>query len=272
LGLSQSAVSRALSSLENRTGLSLFERVSGRLHPTAAAVQLNTRLGALFEALEFIEGPSHREQEHLHLVAPPTYASRFLTTQITTFLKSRPGTFLRLEFGSSEDVASGVQTGRFDLGVLGTEPTAAGVKLIPFRRAGAVCAMLPDHPLAALEMISPEALHGHDLIAQGYRMARRARLEALFHDLSVRPNIVAEVSSSLAAAELVRAGMGVSVINPFPLAQQDMSGLVFRPFPAADDYLSYFAVPRDRPVPRIATHFMRHVRLHTPKDTHSRMM
>lgn len=272
LGLSQSAISRSLSSLENRIGKMLFVRSAGRLKPTTAAVELNARLDTLFEALDLIDGPAESGREHLRIIAPPTFANRFLAEHISTFLKIHPDCYLSFEFGTSEDVVEGVLSDRFDLGVIGVEPTRAGTKLIPFRRSIAVCAMLPDHPLATFGEIEPTALDGHDLIAQSYRQARRAQLEMLFHEFEVKPNIVAEVTSSVAAAELVLAGLGVAIINPFPIATQYLGDLVFRPFPSALSYQSYFTVPQGRPVARIARHFMRHIRLNTPNDTFSHIV
>ena len=272
LGLSQSAVSRSLSSLENRIGKVLFERNAGRLKPTEAAVQFNARLDSLFEALDWIDGPTGQDRDQLNIIAPPTFSGRFLAEHMATFMKSHPEYFLSLEVGTSEDVINGIRNDKFDLGIVGVEPNRAGTKLIPFRLATAVCAMQPDHPLAELKVIEPETLHEQDLIALSRRHARRSQLEKLFHESSVAPNIVAEVSSSVAAAELVLAGLGVAVINPFPIANQYAGKLVLRPFTSAYSYQSYFAIPENRPVSRIARHFMRHVRLHTPRDEFSHVV
>ncbi len=269
LGLSQSAVSRSLASLEARIGNALFEREAGRLKPTSAAASLNARLDALFEALDQIEAPPDSGRETLRLIAPPTFANNFLTAHIGSFLKTRPDTFLSLEFGPSPDVILGVRSGRYDLGLIGVEPTRAGTRLVPFRRSVAVCAMLPNHPLAARESIVPEDLHGVAMIAQAFRHARRGLLEKLLKERAVKPVIVAEVSSSVAAAELVQAGLGVSVLNPFPLALQAHGTLTYRPFPAAPSYQTYFVTPDDRPLSRIGRHFMQHVRLHTPEGAFS---
>jgi len=81
--------------------------------------------------------------------------------------------------------------------------------------------------------------------------------------------VVVEVTSSVAAAEMVRAGLGLAVINPFPVAAHMADELAFRAFPSALPYQAYFVAPEDRPVSRIARHFMQHIRLHTPKDAFS---
>lgn len=269
LGLSQSAVSRSLSSLENRIGESLFERDAGRLKHTAAAVELNARLDPLFEALDRIDSPTDPGRDQLSIIVPPTFATRFLARHLASFIRAHPDCVVSTEYGSSEVALKAVLKGQFDLGIVGVDQTRAGTKLIPFRRAVPVVAMPRDHPLTAFSEIEPAALDGIELIAQSYRFARRSQMEKLFSELGVRPKVVVEATSSVAAAEMVRAGLGLAVINPFPVAAQMADELAFRAFPSALPYQTYFVAPEDRPVSRVARHFMQHIRLHTPKDPFS---
>ena len=269
LGLSQSAVSRALSSLEGRVGRTLFEREGGRLIATAAAVNLNARLDALFTALDAIDGPVETGRETLRLIAPPTFAGPFLVNHLAGFIAGSPEAFLSLEVGTSKDVIAGIADGAFDLGVTGVELTRAGVRLIPFRRSVGACAMPRGHPLSRLDMVTPMDLDAQKLITFSYRHARRAQLDKLLHEAGSQPDIAIEVSTSAAALDLVRAGAGVAVINPFPSAIDGAGPVVFRPFSSAISYQTYFVAPDGRPLPRVARQFMRHVRLHTPGDEFS---
>ncbi|UWR14127.1 LysR substrate-binding domain-containing protein [Sulfitobacter sp. M368] len=269
LGLSQSAISRSISSLEARTGKMLFERDGGRLRPTGEAAQLNRRLDPLFEALDRIDGPPQVAQETLRIIAPPTYAHRFLVEHIASFLKTNPHFFVSLEVAPSEDVIRGILENRFDLGLTGVELSRDGVKLTPYRRSGAVCAMPADHPLAAQDVIRPRDLHDQALVALSHRHARRAQLEKVLHQVASKPRIVAEASTSFAAVDLAKAGLGVTVVNPFPIVQYRSDDLVFRLFESQIEYRSYFVSPDHRPAPSVARAFMRHLRLHTAKDRFS---
>ncbi len=263
LGLSQSAVSRSISSLEARLGRILFERDGGRLRPTSEAAQLNKRLDPLFEALDRIDGPPEPAQETLRLVAPPTYAHRFLVYHIATFLTANPHFFVSLEVSSSEEIIRSIQEERFDLGLTGVELSREGVKLTPYRVSTAVCAMPVDHPMAALQTVQPEDLHQQRLVALTHRHARRAQLDKVLTNSRSRPFIVAEASTSFAAVDLVREGLGVTIVNPFPVAQYRAEDVVFRPFASPIKYRSYFVTPEHRPSPAIARAFIRHLRLHT---------
>lgn len=265
LGLSQSAVSRSISSLEARLGRILFERDGGRLRPTLEAAQLSKRLDPLFEALARIDGPPEPAQETLRLVAPPTYAHRFLVHHIATFLAANPHFFVSLEVSASEEVIRGIQEARFDLGLTGVELSREGVTLTPYRVSTAVCAMPDGHPLAKLETVRPEDLHEQALIALTHRHARRAQLDKVLANSRSTPRIVAEASTSFAAVDLAREGLGVTVVNPFPVAQYRSEDVTFRRFASPIEYRSYFVTPKHRPTPAIARAFIRHLRLHTLK-------
>lgn len=265
LGLSQSAISRSISSLEARTGRILFERDGGRLTPTLEAAQLNRRLDPLFEALERIDGPPAQTQETLRIIAPPTYAHRYLVGHIARFLEANPQFFVSLEVASSDGVIRGIQDARFDLGLTGVEISREGIKLTPFRQSMAVCAMANSHPLAGSKTISPKDLHEQAFIALTHRHARRAQLDQVLINSRSKPRIVAEASTSFAAVDLAMEGLGVTVVNPFPVLQYRSAELVFRAFTSPIEYRSYFVTPEHQPTPASARAFIRHLRLHTLK-------
>lgn len=269
LGLSQSAVSRSISSLEGRIGRSLFERAGGRLKPTMAAVELNARLDPLFEALDALDRPTEQSDNSLRIMAPPSFANRFLTGHVASFLHTRPEYFLSLEIGTSEAVISGVQDNRYDIGIVGIEMTRNGVKLIPFLRAQAACVMAPGHALTKCETVHPQDLDQQKFVAFISRHARRAQLDKVLLEANASPRFVAEVSTSGAAIDLVRAGLGIAVVNPFPAVQESRGDLEFRRFSSPISFQVYFVVPDNRPLSRVARHFMQHVRLHTPRDDFS---
>ncbi len=266
LGLSQSAVSRAVANLEARLGLSLFEREAGRLRPTQEAVRFNRRLDPLFLALDRLDGVGEPVQETLRLIAPPTFAHRFLISVMGSFLKANPHQQISFDVSTSDEVIRGIVEDRFDLGISGTEQSRAGVKLEPYRRSQAVAVMPRDHPLAGRSEISPKDLHEQDFITLTRRHARRRQMDLLLQEARSEPRVTVEVSTSFAAADLAREGLGIAVINPFPIYQYRSEELAFVPFKSPIRYQSYFVLSDSRPVPRIARAFMRHMRLNTPPD------
>ena len=269
LGLSQSAVSRSISSLEARLGRTLFERESGRLKPTAAAVDFNARLDPLFEALDNIDGPAKTSGNGLRIIASPAFSGPFLTGNVASFLRANPDQPVSVEIGTSDDVVAGLQESRYDLGLLGVELSRSGTRLIPFRRARAAIALHRDHPLAARDRIAPADLDGQAVIAFTYRHALRTQFDRLMHEAGATPRIVAEVSTSISAVDLAAAAVGLAVVNPFLVPRDAGPALLLRPFRSPITYHVYFAAPENRPLSRAARHFIQHVRLHTPDDAFS---
>ena len=274
LGVSQSAISRALSQLEARTGRSLFEREAGRIAPTAEALNLNEKLDPLFDALAQIDGEdwTGTTRETLRLVAPPTIAHRFVVPRIAGFLKTDPARRISLEICTSDDLVRGILEDRFDVGITSAAITRAGMKLLPFRLSRLVCVMATRHPLVKRSRFRPEHFDGVDIVALSRRHAMRALIDQSFAAAGVAPNPVIEVATSVAAVELARAGVGVAFVNPFPLLQGETPDLAVRPFAVPHEYRTSFALSASRPPSALARAFMRHIKMTTAADPFSNAM
>jgi len=271
LGISQSSVSRSLAQLEARIGHTLFDREAGRITPTAAALNLNGKLDPLFDALARINGEDWASESDsvLRIMATATLAHRFLLKRIAGFLDGGQGPRVSLDVGSSNVIEESILQGHADLGVTAGSISRAGLKLLPFRYSRAVCLMAPDHPLANRETVRAEDLEGRALVALSRRLRVRIELDRILAAAGITPKVVAEVATSVAGGELARAGLGLAIVNPFPLIQGGEHGIVVRSFEPAIEYRTGFVVNSDRPPSGLARLFMRHVRLTMPKLPHS---
>ena len=271
LGISQSAVSRSISQLEARVGRSLFIRRSGRIEPTAEALRLNEKLDPIFETLADIEGAQWAtpDDEPLRLIVPPTLAHHFIISRVASFLKANPGKQLQLDIQATDVLVSGILELRYDLGLTSGMIQRSGVDLVPWRRSQIVCAMPEGHPLSQKRIVTPQDLEGVALIEFLRRLGTRAITEQLFARTGVHPRQVAETATNMAALELVREGLGVTLINPFPLLSSGLEGIVVRPFDASIYYNTSFVLPSGRPPSELARQFMRFVKLTTPQDKYS---
>jgi DNA-binding transcriptional LysR family regulator len=271
LGVSQSAVSRAVANLEARLGALLFERAGGRLAPTAEALAFDRSLDPLFEALTRIDRsrPSFKANEPLRIVAPATFAHRFLPKRIVSFLRVHADLPVSLEIVSSDVLVSGIAEGRHDLGLTDLEVNHSGVRTEAFRLSCAVCCVPAKHALANRETIAPHDLAGVPFVAATRRHSIRTTLDRLMIEAGVEPAVVVEAATSLAIWEFVRAGVGVAVLNPFPVALEPGDGVVIKPFAPRVTYRTNFLTPAGRPVGASARAFAKHVRLTTPRDAYS---
>ncbi len=274
LGVSQSAVSRALSQLESRLGRILFTRSAGRIEPTAEALSLNATLDPLFEALGRIEGADWAEAESrpLRLATPPTLAHNFVLARVAGFLARDARRRVQVEILPTDQIVTGIADQRYDLGLTSAMIQSAGVRLEPWRRSRAVCVMPPGHPLAARDEVTAEDLDGAPFVHFVRRLGTRTLLDQLLARAGVEVRAVAETATNMACVELVRLGAGVSVVNPFPVLSAGMEGVLARPFRSAIVYRTSFVLATDRPPAAQARAFMRHMRLATPADPYSEPM
>lgn len=271
LGISQSAVSRSVAQLENRIGRILFEREAGRMQPTAEALALNQNLDAMFDALARIDGQdwTATKEQTLRLVAPPTIAHRFLQRHIASFRDIHPRQRIVLEICASDALVAGVAEARFDVGITDSASGHSGIKLHPLRTSTAVCIMSEGHPLSANDIIRPEHLDGQPFIALTRRHSVRGAIDRVFAESGVSPQIVLETATSVSACQFARAGVGVTLINPFPVVLSYDGGMEVRPFAPDIFYRTSFLTSAHTPVSLAARAFIRHVRFSTPRDPYS---
>jgi DNA-binding transcriptional LysR family regulator len=271
LGISQPAVSRTIALLEERSGRLLFRREGGRLMPTADALALYAETTPVFDALSRLDrfAWTSRSLEPLRVVAPPTIAHHFLQRIIASYLADHPDETVALEVTTSNEILAAVADRKADIGVTGSPVAHPGLTSEPFRRSEAVCAMPAGHHLAARSHIVPADLDGEPFIAFARRHASRVQLDHLFGEAGVRPVIRCETSTVVSAAELVRAGLGLSVFNPFPVVLRPGPELVFRPFVPVVPYETAFVFAADGPPSPAARRLADFARAHTADDPYS---
>lgn len=270
LGISQPAVSRAIAQLEARLNRQLFLRHGNRIEPTSEGLALNEQIEPIFTTLASLqataaEAPNSRR---LRITAPPTLAHRLVTRLIAGFLKENPDTSVHLEIGMSLTVTAAVADENADLGIGDIRVQHDGLRLFPFRRAFAHAAIPVDHRLANREEIVPEDLEGESFIALTRRFHQRNVYDRIFAEKGVERNMRAEVATSISVCELVREGMGIGLVNPFPVTLRHFEGVVFRPFRPSVEYLTYFFTPA-RTVSPIAQSFIEYARRAVPADAYS---
>jgi DNA-binding transcriptional LysR family regulator len=256
LGISQSAVSRRLAQLEERLGFRLFLRAGGRLVPTVEALSINEQLAPVFATLDRIANRSAdaRQAHHgtLTIVAPPTIAHRFLPSRIAALRQHNPDLQINFEVIASDALVTGVAECRFDVGLTDSAPAHEGIHTEPLLSTQAICLLPATHHLAAKDLIRPEDLEGEDFIALSRRHSSRVAIDRMFERAGISRRIVIETATNVSAMEFVREGLGVALVNPFPIIHQIGLNIAIRPFMPEIRYSTNFLLPSSR-APSAAT-------------------
>lgn len=245
LGLSQSAVSRSIATLEAGFGKQLFDRDGGRLTATSEALRIVQEVEPIFQVLDRLTGTAVAEapSQPLRIAAPPTVAHRFMPALLAAFLEDHGELAVQLEIGTTEAVIASVANANAHLGISDGLIRHDGLIAQPLISTIGHVVMPPGHRLAGRPQVVPEDFAGERFIALTRRFHRRNVIDRVFAEHGVERRCVVETATSIAICEMVREGLGLGIVNPFPVAMRPGESLVFRPFEPRLDYAAAFFVP-----------------------------
>jgi DNA-binding transcriptional LysR family regulator len=268
LGVSQPAISRALAQLEERLGRMLFLRDGGRLTPTPDALALEEQARPILAALDRLSAwpKGASSAGALRVAASPTLAHHVLPSVVARFREVAPEVTVQVEIGTGPTVLASVADRVADLGLMDTPSSHPAVTAEPFRLAEAHCVMPDGHPLAERSEIGVRDLVDVPIIALARRFSSRASIETAFADAGLQPRVVAEASTSAFAIGLVQEGVGVALLNPFPVCRVGMPGLVARRFTPAIPYRTSLLFPAAGGAATMARRFADRLKQVQPED------
>ena len=265
LGISQPAISRTLAQMEARSGRILF-RLEGRsLTPSADALALYEETRTIFASLDRVRNFdwSENKRQPLRLAASPTIAHCFLDRLAARFAAATEGIAISIEIVTTPQVFEMVADRKADIGVADITAPSNSFQKIVFRRSAFACAIPPGHPLARRKRITPADLDGHNFVALVKRNSARATIDRLLAKANVTVNVIVETSNAVSALDYVGAGIGVALVNPFPVALT-ATGVVFRPFEPRLEYDTAFFMTGGAETGALPRRFMEYVRANQP--------
>jgi LysR family transcriptional regulator for metE and metH len=265
LHLSQSAVSHQLAALEARLGLPLFERVGRRLVATGAGERLAS-------ASRELEAQLTRVAAEVHDAAAPRRVLRVATECYTCyhwlppllerFHAAHPGVDVEIALDATRRPLPLLLDGRLDLAIVSQPFTARALAAEPLFADELVLIARADHRLARRAFVRPEDLADETLFTHELATADVRRLErTLFAGArAIKPKHVHKVPLTEAIVELVRAGLGVSLLGRWAVEPQlRAGGLAARPLGKRGVFRSWRALFRkdDDAAPRAFARLLR---------------
>ncbi|MGV9272630.1 LysR substrate-binding domain-containing protein [Streptomyces griseosporeus] len=190
IGMSQPALSGAVSALEETLGVTLLERTTRKVLLSPAGERLAVRakavldeVGALLEEAEAVRAPFTGA---LRLGVIPTVAPYLLPTVLRLVHERYPDLDFQVHEEQTANLLDGLHSGRLDLLLLAVPLGVPGVVELPLFDEDFVLVTPLDHPLGGREGIGREALkelnlllldEGHCLRDQALDICREAGRE-----------------------------------------------------------------------------------------------
>ncbi len=233
--LTQPTVSGHIRELEEALGVQLFDRGGRKVIPT--------RAGEFFYPFvrQILKLSSQAEREmalflgekkgSLNLGGSNIPGQYILPALISQFKASRPDVQVILRIADTAAITMAVADSDLELGMVGAVIPKTGLRFEPCFHEEMVLIVPPGHPFAGREQIGLDDLVSEPLIVRekgsGTRLAAENALKAAGNIQIKDLHIVAEIGSTEAVRQAVKAGLGCSIISRRAVEDDLKYGLLY---------------------------------------------
>jgi Transcriptional regulator len=228
LGMTQSAVSHAIASLETELGVTLLRRDRAGLILTDVGQRVIPQAREILARAESIRQEAAATRGlaagKLRLGSFPSISARFLPGALRMFRQRYPKIEIVLLEGTDQEVRAWIEARMVDIGVV-TLPTE-GVDVTPIAHDEFLVVVPEAHSLAKKSSIRIELLaHEPFIMSTG---GCEPLIKAIFDKAKVEPQVQLEVREIAAILAMVQEGMGITIIPEMSLPSQLPTGITTR--------------------------------------------
>lgn len=252
LHVSQPNVSRMIKYTETRLGLTLFERLKGRLRPTPEATALFNEVQSLHLHLESLQDSVRRiasgVYRRFHVGASPSLGRHVVPAILSRLQRDLVELSVKFDILSVSQIVDYLVFGQGECACtifpvkhpqIATEEGVSG---------SLVCVVPRDHRLAGRRALTAEALVGEPLIGFEPNTPHGQVVEAFFRAAGLSPEFATLVRFAESACALVEAHNGIALVDEFTTSGSAFPTLV--PIPVGDrkPFRMYFHYAAQHPL------------------------
>lgn len=213
MNVTQPTVSAQVRLLEETYGVRLFERKGRSVHLTALGEELHNITGRLFglqdDAEELLEGARALENGHLVVGGDSPHSALPL---IGLFRERHENIALSLSMGNAQEALNDLYDFKTDVAVLGNVKGDPRLIAQPLHQMNVVCFVHKNHEWAKRKSISIYELENQPMVLRNKGSLTRRVFDEAVARMSIRPNIVMEISTREAVREAVASGIGIGIV------------------------------------------------------------
>jgi LysR family transcriptional regulator for metE and metH len=245
LHLTQSALSHQLRDLEERLGAPLFDRTQKKMVLTAAGKRLLSTAHSVLEELRQAEDDIRRVvsgREGVIRISTQCYTNyHWLPSRLKAFHRDFPNVEVEVVVEATREPFKALLDGKLDLAIVNEVARDRRLSYSPLFSAEHLVVMRPDHRLASRSFIRAEDFADETLISYG-TLEENTAFQRILRPAGIVPRRLQRVQLTEAIIEMVKAGLGISVVSRWALAPQLASGaLIARPLTRHGMYCQWSA-------------------------------
>jgi DNA-binding transcriptional LysR family regulator len=255
LHISQPAVTKILQQCEQQIGLSLFERVRGKLYPTPEAHRLFAESEKIHRDLQGIRrlaaGMRGRDVETVRLCSTPTVAISVVPEAMTAWRKEFAHARCELATQHTSEIVNILRLGEADMALSLHDPRHPGIEAEAIAQ-GVMTAIAPLGTWSAADCAQPLGATGlqGELIGHADNDPLGELVDTACAEAGVQPTFRTVVQTYQIARSLVEAGAGMAVVDPFTAASASPSRVQRRLWTPAIPIQLFLLTPSHAPLSR----------------------
>ena len=260
LNVSAPGISRLVKCTEKSMGVRFFQRQNGRYFPTAEARNIFEQINGVYEKMddltEIISKIGRGDLSELRIGSVPSISQVMVPRAIERVRRRYPELRIDINILKIEEAVDYLLLGRGDCVAMSYRLEHPGLDFLPLASGELFCMVPERHELAGRGQVSAAEITRHPLIGidpndpYGRIMADIFARNKLSYDITIRARFGTTVCA------LVKAGLGIAVIDQFTVAHGGYPGVDLLRIVEPTRFETYMAVKRGAPLSLHVEHFI----------------
>ncbi|AFH93074.1 LysR family transcriptional regulator [Providencia stuartii] len=268
LNTSQPTISRELARLEHLLQFKLFDRVKGRLRPTAQGLRFFEEVERSYYGLERIKNSVQTirrfDNAQISIICLPAFAQSLLPQVCQTFMADYPDVNLTVIPQESPILEEWLSAQRYDFGLTEHLQTPPGTEQLTLGSLNEVCVLPAGHPLEHKPVLTPIDFQQQNFISLSLTDSYRQIIDTIFAQHQIERKMVMETHSASSICAMALKGIGISIVNPITALdfhQQSAGKLIIRPLSFSIPFTVSLIKPIHRPSSQLLDIFTQYLRV-----------
>ena len=270
LNITQPAVSKQISALEDHFGIKLLERLGRKMVPTEAGNKLNRHAKVILKSLQQVEEEMNELVSEVRgslVIGASTIPGQYILPKtIGLFKKEYPQVKTVLEITDSGKVIQKLLEHEIHLGAVGTKVLHDKISSIKLADDELVLITPLEHPFAVRQTVRATELAGEQMVWRESDSGTRQEVEEKLANAGLDINnlmITAEFGSTESIIGAVEAGMGISFVSHWAVQKKEgrKGFAILRLEDIILDRILYVIYPKRKHFNRTAEAFINFLRL-----------
>ncbi len=223
LYMTQPAISKNIKQIEEFYGVVLFRRIGNHIELTEAGNKLlqfaNDILKLADEAKEALNEGKLQAEEKIVLSVGSTVGVYILPLVLKKFIKKYPKVQFTIEISNAQKILDQFVEGSIDMGIIGALVHKTSLNYQPFISEELKLIVANNHPWSELNQILVSELKGQSFFLREKGSGLRYVVEERLKKAGLELDNVIEMPNNEAIVKLVEAGLGVSIVSEYAIAE-----------------------------------------------------